>query len=172
MEKITLKRHPRLLLLLLADSSMLCMARNDSRDWKTRTTPCAPPRRSSCVTYAARCLATTATGAVRAVSWRLAELAAPAVLAGLAELKKLTEQQPQQRAMYIRESWQDSSSSLSTLSPLFAFAHLISISSRKRKLFGRRSNHANAPCAPRRIGRHRRYARRYCHKRPRGLSSI
>ena len=58
------------------------------------------------VSYAAaRCLATTATGAVRAVSWRLAELAAPAVLAGLAELKKLTEQQPQQqRAMYIRES--------------------------------------------------------------------
>ena len=61
---------------------------------------CASPR---CVSYAARCLATTATGAVRAVSWRLAELAAPAVLAGLAELKKLTEQQPQQRAMYIRE---------------------------------------------------------------------
>ena len=55
------------------------------------------------VSYAARCLATTATGAVRAVSWRLAELAAPAALTGLAELKKLTEQQPQQRAMYIRE---------------------------------------------------------------------
>ena len=56
-----------------------------------------------CVSYAARCLATTATGAVSAVSWRLAEVAAPAVSAGLAELKKLTEQQPQQRAMYIRE---------------------------------------------------------------------
>ena len=84
----------------LQDTQRLLVQHGGAAACAPRHAMCASP---CCVSYAARCLATTATGAVRAVSWRLAELAAPAVLAGLAELKKLTEQQPQQRAMYIRE---------------------------------------------------------------------
>ena len=88
MEKITLKRHPRLLLLLLADSSMLSAAVYGSERRRETQSPCrhAAPLAAAC------------SQPLRLQSvWPLAELA---VMAELAELKKLT---AAAAAMYIRE---------------------------------------------------------------------
>ena len=85
MEKITLKRHPRLLLLLLADSSMLSAAVYGSERRRETQSPCR---------HAAPLAACSQPLRLQSV-WPLAELA---VMAELAELKKLTA-----AAMYIRE---------------------------------------------------------------------